>query len=113
HLLDPEVGRWQKMQLDVTINLHRTPDDAPCLVLEDAAVAVPVDEMGHGEQRTDDRDDKDGNGNKQVVHWAVPHMNVVGLTASARSGLSIACGKCGERAHDRGCVKARAGRAPP
>src|SRR5262249_10979144 len=64
-----------EVELDVAVHLDVAPDDVLCLLLEDGAVAVPVDEMRNGEQRTQDGDDKDGNGDEQIVHGAAPHTS--------------------------------------
>ena len=70
HLLQAEIGGRQQVQLDVAVDLHLAADDARGLLLEVAAIAVPVDEVGDGEQRADDGYDEDGDGDEQVVHAA-------------------------------------------
>ena len=72
HLLEAEIGGRQQVQLDVAVDLHLAADDARGLLLEIAAIAVPVDEIRNGEQRADDGYDKDGNGDEQVVHRPAP-----------------------------------------
>ena len=72
HLAQAEVGGRQQVELDVAVDLHVSADDVLGFLLENAAIAVPVDEMGDRKQRPDDRYDEDGNGNEQVVHGAAP-----------------------------------------
>ncbi len=50
-LLEAHVGRGKQAHVDVAADAHVAAEDARRLLFEDAAVAVPVDEMGDGEQR--------------------------------------------------------------
>ena len=59
HLLEAEIGGRQQVQIDGAADSHLAAEQARGLLLEHAAVAVPVDEIGDGEQRADNGDEED------------------------------------------------------
>ena len=71
-LLESEIGERQQVQLHIAVDLHLAADGARCLGLEVVAIAVPVDEIGYGEQSADNGYDEDSDGDEQVVHRPAP-----------------------------------------
>ena len=69
-LLEAHVGRRQQADVDVATDAHLAAEDARRLLLEDAAVAVPVDEVGNGEQRREGERDQPRDVKKPVAHLA-------------------------------------------
>ncbi len=98
HLLQAEVGARQQIEFHVAVDLHLAADDVLRLLLEPAAIAVPVDEIGNCEQCRDHRYDEDRNGNEQVIHGAAPRVGAAGLRSRGRA--------CDARRTLPGCAKA-------
>ena len=88
HLLETEVGRRQQVQIDGAADAHLAAEQARGLLLEHAAVAVPVDEIGHREQRADHGDQEDCQGDEEIAHRAPPSVPAHGSAACAYRGIA-------------------------
>ena len=67
-LLEAHEGRRQQAHVDVAADPHLTAEDARRLLLEDAAVSVPVDEVGNRKQCRERKRDQAGYVKKPVAH---------------------------------------------
>jgi hypothetical protein len=86
HLVEAEIGCRQQVQVDCAANPHLAPQETRGLLLDHAAIAVPVDEIGNRKQCSDDRDQKDCNGDKEIAHSPTPP---VGSPVQLRSSPSL------------------------
>ncbi len=67
-LLEAHVGRRQQAHVDVAADTDFAPENACRLLLEHAAIAVPIDEIGNGKQRREGQRDQPRNIKKPVIH---------------------------------------------
>ena len=74
HLLQAEIGAREQVQIDRAADPDLAAQQAGGLLLEHAAIAVPIDEVGNGEERADNGDQKDCDGDDEIAHSPTPHV---------------------------------------
>jgi hypothetical protein len=85
HLFQTEVGGREHVQRHGAAHPDLAAQKARRLLLEHAAIAVPVDEIGHSKERARDRDHKDSYGDEELAH--APALPPAKLALSMRGRM--------------------------
>ncbi len=113
HLLEAEIGGREQVQVDRTAHPDLAAEQARGLLLEHAAIAVPVDEIRNGEQRTDDGDQKDCDGDDDIAHPPTPPAGWRGRVRSDRGRHRLPACRLAPNRIEPSLRACRAGKAGP